>query len=205
MKRLGVMGGTFDPIHHGHLVAAEGARHEFSLDEVIFVPALVSPHKAGRRTAAPHHRMTMTLLATLSNPFFSVSDVDLRRPGPSYTVDTLRLLREERGKEAEFFFITGADAILEILRWKDPQLILSMATFVAAARPGYPKERLEEILSRLPREWRSRIVYLEIPALAISSSDLRDRVRRGRPIKYLVPESVEFYVQKEGLYRPVSS
>jgi len=195
------MGGTFDPIHHGHLVAAEGARHEFQLDEVVFVPALVSPHKTDRRAAAPHHRVLMTLLATLSNPYFSVSDLDVRRPGPSYTVDTLRLLREERGREAEFFFITGADAILEILRWKDPQVILSMATFVAAARPGYPRDRLEEFLLRLPAEWRPRIVYLEIPALAISSSDLRERVRLGRPIKYLVPESVEFYVRKEGLYR----
>jgi nicotinate-nucleotide adenylyltransferase len=199
------MGGTFDPIHHGHLVAAEGARHEFQLDEVVFVPALVSPHKTDRQAAAPYHRMTMTLLATLSNPFFSVSDVDLRRPGPSYTVDTLRFLREERGKEAEFFFITGADAILEILRWKDPQVLLAMATFVAAARPGYPRERLEELLLRLPAESRSRIIYLEIPALAISSSDLRERVRLGRPIKYLVPESVEFYVRKEGLYRLSSS
>ncbi len=195
------MGGTFDPIHHGHLVAAEGARHQFQLDEVVFVPALVSPHKTDRRASPPHHRWTMTLLATLSNPFFSVSDIDLRRPGPSYTVDTLRFLREERGREAEFFFITGADAVLEIMRWKDPQMLLTLATFVAAARPGYPRERLEEILSSLPAGLKSRIIYLEIPALAISSSDLRERVRTGRPIKYLLPESVEFYIRKEGLYR----
>ncbi len=199
--RIGLMGGTFDPIHYGHLVAAEGARHALGLDRVFFVPAACPPHKVGRPITAAHHRHTMTLLATLSNPAFAVSTIELDRPGPSYTIDTLAVFRHEWGPAADLTFITGADALLEILNWRAPEELLAAARFVAATRPGYSPEGLEAVRQRLPENLRPRITTLEVPALAISSSDLRYRVRQGCPIKYLVPELVEDYIRKEGLYR----
>lgn len=199
-RRIGVMGGTFDPIHHGHLVAAEGARHRYGLERVLFVPAACSPHKAGQAVTPGHHRLAMALLATVSNPWFDVSALELERPAPSYTIDTLRALQAALGPETELYFITGADAILEILRWRDPEALLRAARFVAATRPGYAPERLEAVTARLPADLRGRVEYLEVPALAISSTDLRRRVREGMPIRYLVPEPVEHYIRKNGLY-----
>lgn len=199
--RIGIMGGSFDPIHHGHLVAAEGARCEYGLDRVLFIPAARSPHKTDRQITAGRHRLLMVELATVSNPWFGVSTLELDRPAPSYTVDTLRALRAEMGPEAELYFVTGADAILEILRWKDPEELLTAARFVAATRPGYPEERLDAVLGRLPLRLRQRVIRLQVPALAISSTDLRQRVREGRSIKYLVPETVEDYIYKHELYR----
>ncbi len=194
------MGGTFDPIHHGHLVAAEGARHRYELERVLFVPAACSPHKLGNPVTPGHHRLAMALLATVSNPWFEVSALELERPAPSYAIDTLRALQAEFGPGTELYFITGADAILEILRWKDPESLLRLARFVAAARPGYAPERLEAVRAGLPESLRTRVEYLEVPALAISSTDLRRRVREGMPIRYLVPEAVEHYIRKHGLY-----
>ncbi|MBX6378721.1 MAG: nicotinate-nucleotide adenylyltransferase [Clostridia bacterium] len=200
MGRIGIMGGTFDPIHNGHLVAAEAVRHHFSLSRVYFVPAARPPHKAAQAISAGRHRYAMAVLATCSNPAFFVSSEELDRDGTSYTIDTLRAFRSVF-PDAELYFITGADAILQILHWKAPEELLATAHFIAVSRPGYPSQQLDQLRSRLPEQLRSRVLLQEIPALAISSSDIRERVRRGLPIRYLLPESVAQYIAKEGLYR----
>ena len=187
------MGGTFDPIHHGHLVAASEVAHFFELDEVIFVPTGQPWQKIGREVSAAEDRYLMTVIATASNPRFSVSRVDIDRPGETYTVDTLRDLRAERGPDAELFFITGADALTEILTWRDSDELFKLAHFVGCTRPGH---RLS--LSGLPHD---NISLIEIPALAISSTECRARVRSGDPIWYLVPEGIVQYISKRKLYQ----
>jgi len=196
-RRLGVMGGTFDPIHHGHLLTAEEAAVQFGLDEVVFVPTGQPWMKEERDVSSPEHRYLMTVIATASNPRFFVSRLEVDREGPTYTVDTLRELKEQRGGDVDLFFVTGADAVLEIFQWKDPDEILELAHFIAATRPGYDLDRFEaEEPSR-----HQNVSVMNIPALAISSTDIRERVREGRPIRYLVPEGVESYIEKAGLYR----
>ncbi len=192
-KRIGVMGGTFDPIHHGHLVAASEVAHFFNLDEVIFVPTGQPWQKNGRKVSPAEDRYLMTVIATASNPRFSVSRVDIDRPGETYTIDTLRDLRAQRGPDVEFFFITGADALASIISWRDTDELLSLAQFVGCTRPGH---RLS--IASLPSE---RISLIEIPALAISSTECRERVRAGQPIWYLVPDGIVQYISKRGLYR----
>jgi nicotinate-nucleotide adenylyltransferase len=191
--RIGIMGGTFDPIHHGHLVAASEAAHVFALDEVIFVPTGMPYQKTGRNVSAGEDRYLMTVIATASNPRFSVSRVDIDRPGDTYTIDTLRDLRAERGPDAELFFITGADALTEILTWRDSDELFKLAHFVGCTRPGHQLS-----LDGLPRE---NVSLIEIPALAISSTECRARVRSGDPIWYLVPEGIVQYISKRKLYR----
>ena len=188
--RLGVMGGTFDPIHHGHLVAASEVAQWFDLDEVVFVPTGQPWQKSG--VSPSEHRYLMTVIATASNPRFTVSRVDIDRSGPTYTIDTLRDLKSDR-PEAELFFITGADALAQILSWRDHDELWDLAHFVAVSRPGH-------VLSTdgLPTD---DVSQLEIPALAISSTDCRDRVRRGHPVWYLVPDGVVQYIAKHHLYR----
>ena len=196
-SKLGVMGGTFDPIHYGHLVTAEGALWEFGLDEVLFVPTGQPWMKEDRVVSPPEDRYLMTVIAASSNPQFQVSRVEIEREGPTYTVDTLRTLRDMYGKETELFFITGADAILEIFHWKDADEALDLAHFIAATRPGYDIARFE---AEAP-DPHPGVSVMTVPALAISSTDIRDRVRRGRPIRYLVPEGVKTYIEKAELYR----
>lgn len=188
--RIGVMGGTFDPIHHGHLVAASEAAQWFELDEVVFVPT-GQPWQKSRVTTS-EHRYLMTVIATASNPRFTVSRVDIDRPGPTYTIDTLRDLKAQR-PDADLFFITGADAIAQILSWRDHDELWDLAHFVAVSRPGH-------VLSTdgLPSE---NVSQLEIPALAISSTDCRARVSQGHPVWYLVPDGVVQYIAKHHLYR----
>ena len=196
-KRMGVMGGTFDPIHYGHLVTAEAALSEFQLDEVVFVPTGQPWMKANRDVAAPEDRYLMTVIATSSNPRFWVSRIEIERDGPTYTVETLQELRRQTGDGVDLFFITGADAVLEIFQWKDPEEVLSLAHFIGATRPGYDVARFErEAPTRHPN-----ISVMSVPALAISSSDIRRRVRESRPIRYLVPEGVQTYIEKSRLYR----
>ena len=189
-QRIGVMGGTFDPIHHGHLVAASEVAESFQLDEVIFVPTGEPWQKAN--VTPSEHRYLMTVIATASNPRFTVSRVDIDREGPTYTIDTLRDLAAERDN-AELFFITGADAIAQILSWRDHDELWDLAHFVAVSRPGH-------VLSTegLPAD---DVSQLEIPALAISSTDCRERVRNGNPVWYLVPDGVVQYIAKHHLYR----
>lgn len=188
--RLGVMGGTFDPIHHGHLAAASEVQRSFDLDEVIFVPTGQPYQKSGVSQA--EHRYLMTAIATASNPRFTVSRVDIDRPGPTYTIDTLRDLRKLR-PDADLFFISGADAVAQILEWKDQKELWSLAHFVAVSRPGHALS-----IRGLPEQGVSS---LEVPALAISSTDCRARVDRGYPVWYLVPDGVVQYISKHHLYR----
>ena len=191
------MGGTFDPIHNGHLLTAEEAAVQFGLDEVVFVPTGHPWMKEHKEVSAPEHRYLMSVIATASNPRFSVSRIEIDRAGPTYTVDTLRELKGLDGDEVDLFFVTGADAMLEILQWKDPEEILALAHFIAATRPGYDLTRFEaEAPTRHPN-----VSVMNIPALAISSTDIRKRVGEGRPIRYLVPEGVKSYIEKAGLYR----
>jgi nicotinate-nucleotide adenylyltransferase len=188
--RIGIMGGTFDPIHHGHLVAASEVADHFHLDEVIFVPTGESPLKP--ESTASEHRYLMSVIATASNPRFSVSRIDIDRGGPTYTIDTLRDMRE-RYPDAELFFISGADAIAQILDWKNVGELWDLAHFVAVSRPGHFLT-----MSGLPQ---SDVRLVEIPALAISSTDCRERVERGSPVWYLVPDGVVQYIAKHRLYR----
>ncbi|UIZ91738.1 nicotinate-nucleotide adenylyltransferase [Corynebacterium sp. CNCTC7651] len=192
--RLGVMGGTFDPIHHGHLVAASEAAHRFELDEVVFVPTGRPWQKAGRKISPAEDRYLMTVIATASNPQFNVSRVDIDRGGPTYTIDTLRDLREEY-PNAELFFITGADALSSIMSWHDWDKMFDLAQFVGVTRPGY--ELTEDML---PADIQERVHLLDIPAMAISSTDCRTRAAQGRPVWYLVPDGVVQYIAKHELY-----
>jgi nicotinate-nucleotide adenylyltransferase len=192
-ERLGVMGGTFDPIHHGHLVAASEVAHYFNLDEVIFVPTGQPWQKGDRRVSPAEDRYLMTVIATASNPRFSVSRVDIDRPGETYTIDTLRDLRAQRGLDAEFYFITGADALARMISWRDADELFKLAQFVGCTRPGHQLSR-----SDLPN---GRVRLVEIPALAISSTECRARVRSGQPIWYLVPDGIVQYISKRRLYR----
>lgn len=188
--RIGVMGGTFDPIHHGHLVAASEVAQSFDLDEVVFVPT-GRPWQKDDVTES-EHRYLMTVIATASNPQFTVSRVDVDRSGPTYTIDTLRDLKQQR-PGAELFFITGADAVAQILSWRNHQQLWDLAHFVAVSRPGHVLNT-----EGLPSE---NVSQLEIPALSISSTDCRARVRRGHPVWYLVPDGVVQYIAKHHLYR----
>lgn len=204
-RRVGIMGGTFDPIHFGHLVTAEAARWEFSLQKVIFVPAGRPPHKKAYTVSDLECRYQMAVLATASNPYFEVSRIEIDRQGYSYTIDTIEAFRRHYGPETQLYFITGADAILEILTWKDVDRLLQECFFIAATRPGFQLQRLEETKPLLPVEGRHRIHLIEVPALAISSTDIRWRVQNKKPIKYLLPEAVEEYIRMQGLYQPASS
>ncbi|HEX2499367.1 MAG: nicotinate-nucleotide adenylyltransferase [Actinomycetes bacterium] len=191
--RLGVMGGTFDPIHHGHLVAGSEVASLFELDEVVFVPTGTPWQKAESEVTPAEDRYLMTVIATASNPSFTVSRTDLDRSGPTYTIDTLRDLRAQRGPDVEMYFITGADALSNILTWRDVDELFELAHFVGCTRPGH---RLAD-----PGLPDGRASLVEVPALAISSTNCRDRVRRGEPIWYLVPDGIVQYINKRGLYR----
>ena len=186
------MGGTFDPIHHGHLVAASEVADFLGLDEVIFVPTGQPWQKSEREVAPGEHRYLMTVVATASNPRFTVSRVDIDRDGPTYTIDTLRDLSEQR-PGAQLFFITGADALAQILSWKDSDELFGLAHFVGVTRPGHVLDD-----AGLPAD---RVSLMEVPAMAISSTDCRVRIGRGEPIWYLVPDGVVQYIAKHQLYR----
>jgi nicotinate-nucleotide adenylyltransferase len=188
------MGGTFDPIHHGHLVAASEVQAWFGLDEVVFVPTGAPWQKSGREVSPAEHRYLMTVIATASNPRFRVSRVDIDRQGPTYTIDTLRDLHAQM-PDADLYFITGADALAEIFTWRDAEELFGLANFVGCTRPGYEMD--DETLKKIPSD---RVTMVEIPALAISSTDCRERTRRGEPVWYLVPDGVVQYIAKHHLY-----
>ena len=190
------MGGTFDPIHHGHLVAASEVQAWFELDEVIFVPTGQPWQKTHREVSPAQDRYLMTVIATASNPRFSVSRVDIERGGPTYTIDTLRDLRRDR--PADFFFITGADALAQILTWHDAAQVFELAHFVGCTRPGTTID--DSTLAGLPAD---RVTLLEIPALAVSSTECRTRAHKGEPVWYLVPDGVVQYIAKRRLYQSI--
>ncbi|MHB1421427.1 MAG: nicotinate-nucleotide adenylyltransferase [Bacillota bacterium] len=200
LSRLGIMGGTFDPIHFGHLVTAEAAREKYSLDMVIFVPSGNPPHKKGYVISSPEDRYTMTSKAIATNPYFKICDDEIKREGYSYAVDTVARFQEDYGSGVELFFITGADAIVEILTWKNVEELVYKCRFIAATRPGFDLVELQQNLDMLPLAGRHRIHPMEIPGLAISSTDIRQRVADKRTIKYLLPEIVEKYIYEHNLY-----
>jgi nicotinate-nucleotide adenylyltransferase len=193
-RRVGVMGGTFDPIHHGHLVAASEVQAWFDLDEVVFVPTGEPWQKSDRQVSPAEHRYLMTVIATASNPRFTVSRVDVDRGGPTYTIDTLRDVAQQL-PGSDLYFITGADALAEIFTWRDAEELFDLARFVGCTRPGY--EMSPSTLEGIPSD---RVTILEIPALAISSTECRDRRAKGEPVWYLVPDGVVQYIAKHDLY-----
>ena len=200
MPRVGVMGGTFDPIHHGHLVAASEVAHRFELDVVVFVPTGQPWQKSADGVSSAEDRYVMTVLATASDPRFKVSRVDIDRSGPTYTVDTLRDLHrifDGEDASADLFFITGADALANIATWHDSSDVISLAHFIGVTRPGH-------VLTD-PGLPQGSVTLIEVPALAISSTDCRSRVRAGEPIRYMVPDSVLEYIEKQALYTRTSS
>lgn len=196
--RLGIMGGTFDPIHNGHLVAAEQASHDLNLDVVVFVPAGSPAFKQDKHVSSSEDRHAMALLATSDNPNFLVSRIEVDREGITYTVDTLELLRSHYPNNVELYFITGADAILEIITWHNAERIAELAHLVGATRPGYDLEGARKIIAESGIDFK--VTYLEVPALAISSSNLRERVLKGESLRYLTPDPVVGYVAKHSLY-----
>jgi nicotinate-nucleotide adenylyltransferase len=196
--RLGILGGTFDPIHHGHLVAAQEALYQLRLDRMLFVPAGDPPHKPSRPVSPAPHRVRMVELGTAGQTDFVVSRVDVDRPGPHYTVDTLQSLHQAWGPEACLYFIEGSDSLADILSWYRPERLIELAELAVVERPGVELDldALEEHLPGL----RERVHWVRMPSLGISSTDLRARVREGRPITYLLPAAVEAYVREHGLY-----
>ena len=195
MRAVGVMGGTFDPIHHGHLVAASEVADEYELDRVIFVPT-GRPWQKDSLGAGAEHRYLMTVIGTATDPRFDVSRVDIDRPGPTYTIDTLQDLRRQLGDQVRLVFITGADALGQILTWHRHEEAIALAEFVGVSRPGF---NLDAPIPVAPTPG-ARVSLMEVPALAISSTDVRDRVAAGRSIDYLVPEGVARFIEKLGLY-----
>ena len=201
LKRVAVLGGTFDPIHHGHLAAAELVADQYGLDRVLFMPNRVPPHKPGHEISPAEDRYLMAVLATNSNPRFGVSRLELDREGPSYTLDTLRSLRAALGPDCAIYFIIGADAALEIATWHEAEAVLSEGRFIAVHRPGYDLERLASVIGP------AGMVHIEplaLPELDISSTNLRERVAAQQSIRYLTPEPVVDYIQRRGLYRTQS-
>jgi nicotinate-nucleotide adenylyltransferase len=206
--RLGIMGGAFDPVHIAHLVTAQEALLQFRLDEVMFLPSGQPPHKK-RQLAPAEFRYLMTAVATASHPKFSVSRLEIDRPGVGYTVDTLQYLADALAPDARVFFITGADAVLDILAWKDPAGVLALCTLIAATRPGFDLSRLSAVLATLgpgvvgPGP-DARVQVMEVPGLDISSSMIRERLAAGLPVRYIVPDAVCELIDKSGEYRSPS-
>jgi nicotinate-nucleotide adenylyltransferase len=205
IRRVGVIGGTFDPVHYGHLVIAEEVYAALDLAEMVFVPAGHPPHKPDNLVAAAHHRLAMLELAIANNAHFSISRIDLERPGLSYTVETLRLLRQQWGEQTAIYFLIGWDSLEDLLTWHDPAGILAQLSYlVAVRRPGYNEESgyRDSLEARLPGI-KQRLLVVSAPQLAISSTDLRTRIAEGRPIRYQLPESVEQYIEQYSLYQRI--
>jgi nicotinate-nucleotide adenylyltransferase len=200
IKSLGIMGGTFDPIHYGHLIAAEFSRYEFKLDQVVFMPAAHPPHKEIKSVLNSKHRYEMVKQAIAHNPAFTISDLEMKRAGKSYTIDTLQYFLEHY-PDTEIFFIMGADSLLMMDTWKDYKELAEIGSFIVVTRPGYIIKRSDPALQNLPPVLWEHLHFLPIPGLDISSSDIRERVATNRPVKYLLPLEVEQYIIAKGLYR----
>jgi nicotinate-nucleotide adenylyltransferase len=200
-KRIGIMGGSFNPIHYGHLMLAEQIRTQYALDKIIFIPVGIAPHKANNLKDTRMDRYQMTALAIATNPFFEVSDYELNRDVVSYSVETVSYLRTSLEPEDSLYFITGADAIILLDSWYHSEELSKYVTFVAATRPGVDIEEFESKIRTLQHKLSAKIEMCFIPALAISSTDIRTRVLEGKSIKYLLPETVEAYIYDKGLYR----
>ncbi len=190
MEKVGVLGGTFDPPHIGHLILAQEAILRLKLKEVNFIPAAYPPHKGCSPIASPSQRLKMVDLATSEDPRFKTLDIELRRPGPSYTVETIQELRKAWGPVKEIFFLMGSDSLRELSTWREPELLVKICQVVVAIRPGQSPQ------GRFAQE----VIPLEMPLIGVSSTQIRERVRKGEPISYLVPKAVEAYIRREGLY-----
>jgi len=200
LQRIGVIGGTFDPIHYGHLAAAEEARVRVNLEKVLFVVALLPPHKLDEDVTPVEHRLAMVRLGIASNPHFEISLVDVDRPGPSFTVDTISMLQEQWGPDTELFFVMGLDSLVEVPTWHQPERLIRLCHLVAVSRPRFEVD-MRQLEVSVPGI-SSRVEIIEMPEVDISSSDLQRRVHEGLPIKYQVPEEVESYISKFRLYEP---
>ncbi|WP_207736376.1 nicotinate-nucleotide adenylyltransferase [Fusibacter ferrireducens] len=200
IKKIGIMGGTFDPIHYGHLMLAEQIRASYSLDQIVFIPVGNAPHKQEHKPTDKMHRYMMTMLATASNPHFTVSDIEIKKEVITYAIDTIKELRVLYNTPVELYFITGADAIILLDTWKSYKELVKYVKFIGASRPGVDEHVLKEKIEELSLELGAHIELCSVPALAISSTDIRNRVCEGKSIKYLLPETVENYICKEKLY-----
>lgn len=204
LKKYGIMGGTFDPIHYGHLVIANEVLSLFDLDKIIFIPTGTPPHKVVAGLTSSYHRYMMTQFATMTNSDFDVSDIEATKSTVSYTIDTIRELTSGN-LEDKFYFITGTDAVLELPTWKNTAEILSLCTFIAVNRPGYVVEGLDKKINAITEKYGGKIFITKVPQLHISSTDIRNRIFSDRPVKYLLPETVEQYILKNGLYKEKKS
>jgi len=197
--KIGVIGGTFDPIHYGHLIIAEEARVKVGLAKVIFIPAGNPPHKLRRPYSPAHHRYKMVELAIASNPYFEISPIEINRPGPSYSVDTMAILREEMGPNVELYFIMGVDSLAGILTWHKPEELIKLCKIIAVNRPGYGVDI--DALNNIIPGIKEQVIFIKAPEIGISSTEIQQRVREGLPIRYLVPPEVERYIYENKLYR----
>ncbi|WP_136479226.1 nicotinate-nucleotide adenylyltransferase [Acetivibrio thermocellus] len=200
VKRIGILGGTFDPIHNGHLIMAEIIRGAFELDKVLFIPSGNPPHKKNQTVTDAEHRYNMVCEALKGNPYFEKSRIEVDREGYTYTIDTLAILNEQYKGIADLYYIIGADVLYDLLTWKDCEKVFGICKFIAALRPGTGKEGFRERIKYLEDRFSASILEAEIPLIEISSTMIRNRVKEGKSIKYLVPETVENYIKKEGLY-----
>ena len=200
MKKIGIIGGTFDPVHYGHLILAEQARVEAALDQVIFMPAMVQPFKLNAKTAEGDHRYAMLVEAVSGNPFFSVSRKELDTPGISYTIHTLNSLKDEFGNEAELYFIIGTDAFLSLEKWYAAEELMSNFCFVVGMRPGYKEQELKALIRRVQQEYGTRILEINNSEVEISSTEIKELIRQGKSIRYLLPDGVERYIREHNLY-----
>ena len=200
-NKIGIFGGTFNPIHCGHLIIAETVREKLSLDKVLFIPSGQPPHKPDDEVIDPEYRFEMVSRAVASNRFFEASDIEIKRVGYTYTIHTLQTLREEYGLEAELFFIVGADVIPELITWKDFRNVFKLCEFAAVLRPGHDKKVFTAEIEQLKREYNIKVHMIKAPLIDISSSSIREKCSSGKSIKYLVTEGTEEYIDKEHLYR----
>ncbi|MGI6731283.1 MAG: nicotinate-nucleotide adenylyltransferase [Anaerovoracaceae bacterium] len=200
MKKIGILGGTFDPIHYGHLILGEQAREDAQLDEIIFMPAMVQPFKLHTKAADPFHRLEMLKLATAENPYFSVSEMELNNPGVSYTIDTLRGCEKKYGEYNELHFIIGTDAFLNMEKWYKAEDLLTEFAFVVGTRPSYKEKELKARIKEFREKFGTHIIEINNSEVEISSTDIKKRLYEGKSIKYLLPEAVEQYIYNNKLY-----
>lgn len=200
-KRIGISGGTFDPIHHGHLIVAEEVRQKFELDRMLFIPVGLPPHKDNLTVTPAEHRFNMVNEAVSTNPHFEASRIEIDRKGYTYTIDTLTLLKSVYGDDTQIFFMVGADVVKDLLTWKDFRKVFSICTFIAAFRPGADRSEYNKEINDLRSEYRAKIEEVQIPLIEISSTAIRQKVKEGKSVKYLIPDGVEKYIMKNGLYK----
>ena len=201
MKRVGIIGGTFDPVHYGHLILAEQAREEAALDQIVFMPAMVQPFKLNAKSAGANHRYAMLVQAVSGNPYFSVSRRELDRSRISYTIYTLRDCKAELEEDAELYFIIGTDAFLGMEKWHASEELLTGFSFIIGTRPGYKEQELKRMIEHVREKYGTKIIEINNSEVEISSTDIKDRIHKGKSIKYLVPEGVEVYINENRLYR----